>query len=319
LFSGQTYYLPDCDYPVNVPVPKGGAIEGQTGYSCPRDSEDCHLLVVDRDNGILYESYQASIDNGSLVTTCTVTWDMCLVYPPNGRGEQCTSSDAAGFPIIPLLFTADEVASGVIDHAIRFILPNNRIRSGVYVHPASHAGGPQAPSPAPIYGTRFRLKQSFDDSSFSAPARVVIQALKKYGMFLADGGSIALTAANDMFTTAKWSTLGFTSRSLFGIQVTDFEVVDGGSRIILTYDCVRNNLSSCTTPSPSSLPTPPTTTTSPSPSSLPTPSTTTTSPSPSSTVQPTSTTGRPSISTGSTLYNTFLNILFFFALSFPFL
>jgi serine/threonine-protein kinase len=299
-FSGQTYYLPDCDYPVSVPVPVGGAIERQTGYSCLRDSQDCHLLVVDRDNGILYESYQASIDGGQLVTTCTVTWDMCCVYPPNGRGEQCTSSVAAGFPVIPLLFTADEVASGVIDHAIRFTLPNDRIRRGVYVHPASHAGGPQAPSPAPIYGTRFRLKQSFDDSSFSAPARVVIQALKKYGMFLADGGNIALTAASDMFTTAKWSTLGFDSRSLSGIQVTDFEVVDGGSRIILTYDCVRNNFTTCSNPTPSSPSTTSTPTTTPTPTS------------------PTSTTGRPGVSAGSTLYNTFLLTIFFFILSFPF-
>jgi hypothetical protein len=68
------------------------------------------------------------------------------------RGEQCTSADAAGFPIAGLLPTADEVAAGKVAHALRFVLPNERIKEGVYVHPAGHAGGPRSDNPdAPPY------------------------------------------------------------------------------------------------------------------------------------------------------------------------
>jgi serine/threonine-protein kinase len=187
------------------------------------------------------------------------------------RGEQCTSSDAAGFPVAQLLFNADEVASGVIDHAIRFILPNARMRASTYVHPASHAGAPSAPSPAPIYGSRWRLRSTFNDATYSTAAKVVIAALKKYGMFLADGGNIALTAQSDDFTVAKWATMNFDSHSLYGILPADFEVVQTTSisptRITLTYDCVPNNLPKLTCGSPT--PSPPT---SPNPPTAPTPS-----------------------------------------------
>ena len=78
------------------------------------------------------------------------------------RGDQCTSADAAGLPIAPLLFSADEVAAGSIDHAIRFILPNSRIRAGVFVHPASHAGAPVGRPPRTVpYGARLRLRADY--------------------------------------------------------------------------------------------------------------------------------------------------------------
>ena len=96
-----------------------------------------------------------------------------------------------GFPIASLLFTADEVATDTLDHAIRFILPNTRMKAGEYVHPASHAGGPKNQSTyAIIYGSHFRLRADFDVSSLTASAQVVARALQKYGMFLADGGII---------------------------------------------------------------------------------------------------------------------------------
>lgn len=69
----------------------------------------------------------------------------------------------------------------------------SRMRAGYYVHPASHGGGPSGDSPAPIYGTRLRLKQSYNISYLSTGAQVVATALKKYGMFLADGGRVAST------------------------------------------------------------------------------------------------------------------------------
>ena len=140
-----------------------------------------------------------------------------------------------------MLFSADEVARGSIDHAIRFILPNSRIRSGVFVHPASHAGGPSGGASLPPYGVRLRLRADYPVASLPTEgARVVARALQRYGMILADGGNIALTAQSDRFTTHKWSEVGVDTRSLQAIQVTDMEVVGMGTAVPLTYDCVRN-------------------------------------------------------------------------------
>jgi hypothetical protein len=109
------------------------------------------------------------------------------------------------------------------------------------VHPASHAGGPQGAAPLPPYGVRFRLRADFPLASLpSDGARTVARAMQRYGMLLADGGNIALTAADDRFTVHKWSDVGIDSHALFGIQVTDMEVVDLGPTVPLTYDCVRN-------------------------------------------------------------------------------
>jgi len=235
------YYTPDCDSSFPFPVPAGGAIEGHGNYSCSPASEDCHLLVVERDEKRLYELYGANISGGGVLSgRCGVIWDLTRAYPSELRGEQCTSADAAGFPIGAMLFTADEVAAGEIAHAIRFILPNSRMRAGVYVHPASHAGGPSGGSNLPPYGVRFRLRADFPMGAYSANERVILHAIQKYGMLLSDGGNIALTAASDTYTTHKWADLGIDSHSLFGVAVTDMEVVDLGPTIPLTYDCVRN-------------------------------------------------------------------------------
>lgn len=233
------YYAPDCDSPTTFPLPTTGSIEGESGYSCTHGG-DCHLLVVDKTNKLLYESGNSNYNGAVLQSMCGIVWDLTKNYPSSGRGEQCTSTDAAGFPIAPLLFNADEIAAGSIDHAIRFILPNNKMRKNYYVHPATHAGSPSANGTAPFYGMRFRLKSSFDVTSLKPAAQIVAKALQKYGMFLADGGQVPLTAESDSYTTAKWSDVGFSSLDLNSIRVTDFEVVDAGSRIALTYNCVRN-------------------------------------------------------------------------------
>ncbi|MEZ4447604.1 MAG: hypothetical protein R3B72_51485 [Polyangiaceae bacterium] len=231
------FYEPDCDQ-VEVPVPAGGALEGEAGYDCTSDG-DCHLIVVDRSLMRLFEMWRADMTGGTFRGGCLAAWDMTRVYGPEGRGEQCSSADAGGFPIAPLLFSADEVAAGEIPHAIRFILPNARMRDGVYTRPGAHAGGPSGPSPAPVYGGRWRLKASFDVESLpSEGAKVVARALQTYGMALADGGSIALTAQSDRFTTAKWEGL-MSTFDLTSIQPMDFEVLDTGPNIELTYDCVR--------------------------------------------------------------------------------
>jgi serine/threonine-protein kinase len=233
------FYSPDCDH-VPFPVPPGGALEGETGYQCVSDG-DCHLLVVHGPTKKLYEMWRANIVGTSFMGGCAAVWDLTRAYPDSLRGDQCTSADAGGFPIAAMLFSADEVASGAINHAIRFILPNSRMRSGVYVRPAAHAGGPTGGSSLPPYGVRFRLRSDFPMASLPTEgARVIARAMQRYGMILADGGNIALTAQSDRFTTHKWSEVGVDTRALQAIQVGDMEVVGMGTPIPLTYDCVRN-------------------------------------------------------------------------------
>ena len=205
--------------------PPMAASEGQTGYQCDTSQQDCHLIVVDRGHGKLYEAYQANYADNALIANFLAVWDLNRVYPPSRRGDQCTSADAAGLPIAPLLFNADELAAGSINHAIRFILPNPRIRAHVFVHPATHAGAPRGPITAPPMGARFRLKASYDLSQLTPAAQVVARAMQKYGMFLSDGGNITLTAQNDADTKAKYADMDFSPHDLQDLKVTDFEVV----------------------------------------------------------------------------------------------
>jgi hypothetical protein len=233
------FYTPDCDH-VPMPVPSGGAVEGETGYACTQGG-DCHLLVVHEPSHTLYEMWEANISGGTFSGGCTAVWDLTKSYPPNLRGDGCTSADAGGFPISAMLFTADEVYAGKIPHAIRFILPNSRIRSGVYVHPGSHTtGSASGGADAPPYGVRFRLRADYPLADLpSDGARVVAVAMQTYGMFLADGGTIALTAADDRFTQHTWEEVAVDSHALGAIQASDMEVVDMGTPVP-SSDCVRN-------------------------------------------------------------------------------
>lgn len=247
--DAEGYYAPDCDAPgFAFPLPAGGAIEGSSGYTCSHEAEDCHLLV--QQGNALFEAYAATVAGDSLQTICALRWDLGKRYPRSGRGEQCTSADAAGFPIAPLLFNADEVAAAIavegdIGHAIRFVLPNARIANDRYVHPASHGtlatSGPDASVP---YGVRMRLRADFDLSGYNAAAKVLLRTLQRYGIVLADGGDIALTGESDRYTTAKWAALGIDEHVFAdgdpSPRVTDFEVVETGPRHVVTYDCVRN-------------------------------------------------------------------------------
>jgi hypothetical protein len=240
---------PDCDDVTTFPVPVGGAVEGETGYACDGGG-DCHLLVVDQPNNKLYEMWEAFDPPDANVFNSgggAFIWDLTKAYPPNLRGDGCTSADAGGFPIAAMLFTADEVAAGHIDHAIRFILPNARIRDGGdYVHPATHTGVLSASTTrpdAPPYGVHFRLKSTFDLTQLPSPGAVTIaKAMQTYGMYLADGGNIALTAANDQFTVAQWTDadVNVDSHAMYALKVTDFEVVDLGTVITTGDNCIRN-------------------------------------------------------------------------------
>lgn len=237
----EDFFSPDCDL-MPMPLPAGGALEGETGYACVGDG-DCHLIVVHPPSQRLYEMWRANITAEAFFGGCLAVWNQQLTYPPQGRGEQCTSADAAGYPIAALLFSADEVAAGEIDHAIRFVLPNSRIRGGgVYVHPATHTTGPTSgPATAPPYGTRLRLRADFPLASLpNEGARVVARAMQKYGMLLADGGTIALTAQSDRYTQAKWAGL-LGPHDLQAIKITDFEWVDAGTRLPYSGDCARDS------------------------------------------------------------------------------
>lgn len=229
-----------------LPVVPGGAVEGNSGYQC-QDDGDCHYLVIQTDRNLLFETYASSeISPGQWQASDLAVWDLGRSYDPlKNRGITCTSGDAAGLPITPGLIRVHEVVTdGVIEHALRFILPNASMRANALVPPATHIGSPSSnDSNAPPYGIRLRLKASFDESSIaSTGGKVVVRALKKYGMILADGGQIPLTAERDDFTAEKWDGV-LSERDLRGIEVSDFDVVDFGP--VRTYDslpdCVIDN------------------------------------------------------------------------------
>ena len=96
------------------------------------------------------------------------------------------------------------------------------------------------------YGSRLRLRADFPVNLYSPGAQVVLRTMQRYGIVLADGGNVALTAESDLFTTHRWSDVGINSRTFdqqvpgTPVRIEDFQVLDTGPRIIETYDCVRN-------------------------------------------------------------------------------
>lgn len=233
----EDFYDPDCD-PAPIPVPKDGHIEGEEGYTCDGGG-DCHLIVVDWDACRLYEQWRSNFggDGGG----CLAIWELDREYDETMRGDYCSSADGAGLPIAPLLFTADEIAAGEIRHAIRFILPNENIRDDSYVRPGTHAP-PQTSGPgdAPPYAAHLRLRGDVDISGLNPAAQVVAQAMKTYGMIMADGGNITFTAAADDVTTAKWDDVGLGPHDLKDLQWDQFEVIDHGPAITWSEgDCSR--------------------------------------------------------------------------------
>ena len=244
---------PDSDTPMSVPIDPNSAagFESSMGKTC--DGGDCHYLVMDPANNNLIEVYQAQTDGVHFTTTggSIAIWDYGKAYLASLRGDVCTSADASGGLMAPLLFTVEEVAAGHIDHAIRFILPNSRIQNKEYVRPATHGtgGAGWAQTNGVPYGARFRLKPGFDTSSLSAGAKVVAAGLKKYGMILSDGGNVAFTAKSDQFSVMKWAGL-LAPQDLSSLQPTDFEMVEakyGTDQVsssmrydFTSYDCVRN-------------------------------------------------------------------------------
>jgi hypothetical protein len=163
------------------PVPLGAPVEGGA-----RSDGDRHVLVVDRSTCTLYELYRAfpkrrgrprwNADSGA-------RWDLRSAAR---RPDSWTSADAAGLPIFPGLLRYDEVAAGHVDHAIRVTFESTR---DAWVHPASHCAGETADRRAPAMGARLRLKRGYGLGGFHGAARVVAEAMKRYGLIVADNGS----------------------------------------------------------------------------------------------------------------------------------
>lgn len=231
------FYPDECDS-APVPVPTNGHLEGETGYRCTGDG-DCHLIVIAEDSQRLYEQWRVDIDGADYRGGCLAVWQLDRAYGPELRGDQCSSADAAGLPIAPLLFDADEVAGGEIAHAVRFALPNTHLRNRGYVRPATHAtGAAKAGADGVPYGARLRLRPDYPLEQLpSEGARVLARALQRYGMILADGGTIALMGQSDQGTEAKWDGL-LGPRDLSMMQPNDFELVDAGQRFTWSGDCV---------------------------------------------------------------------------------
>ncbi len=164
--------------PGPMPIPPNAPIEGH-GVG------DAHVLVVDTSNHYLYELYQGvkdQNDNGWAATSSAIFALDSNNYRPDGW----TSCDAAGLPIFPGLVRLDECKAGVINHALRFTVPHTQ---KAWIFPARHEAGSTSDTTFMPMGLRMRLKASYDDSHDTGYAKVIITALKKYGIILADNGS----------------------------------------------------------------------------------------------------------------------------------
>jgi uncharacterized protein (TIGR03437 family) len=165
--------------PGPYPIPLNAPIEGGSN-----SSGDRHVLVVDQGSCVLYELYAAyPQSDGSWKAGSGAVFDL---RSNQLRPETWTSADAAGLPILPGLVRYDEVLSGEVKHAIRFTAPQTRAQ---YVWPARHYASSAIAMTYPPMGQRFRLRANFDISGYSAANQVILRALKKYGIILADNGS----------------------------------------------------------------------------------------------------------------------------------
>jgi hypothetical protein len=194
-----------------MPIPANAAIEG---YPNPGNG-DRHVLVLDNGTCFLYELYNSVANSdGTWSADSAAVWDL---QNDEQRPWTWTSADAAGLPIFPGLIRYDEVASGKIQHAVRFTLPQSR---AAIVPPASHWASNSSSQSAPPMGMRLRLKASYDISQFSANVQVILTALKRYGMIMADNGS-ALYISGD--PNDGWNNTDL--HSLDGVTATDFDVL----------------------------------------------------------------------------------------------
>lgn len=189
------------------PIPAGVRIE--------RNGPDRHAMIVDRDTCRLYELYQLDRQGGRWSAGSGAIWNL---RSNRLRPRGWTSADAAGLPILPGLARPEEVRRGRIKHALRVTADDTRDR---FIYPARHESSNDDDPALPAMGQRLRLKRSFDISRFPRQSRVILRALKEYGMFVADEGT-------------SWEVSGHESRawnyrdldSLDRVPGRAFEVVD---------------------------------------------------------------------------------------------
>jgi hypothetical protein len=203
-----------------IPIPSNAIVEG--GINTAADHMpygDHHILVVDTATCWLWETYHSYLTGGVWNIFGSAAFDL----RSNAlRPIDWTSADAAGFPILPLLLRADEASTGTIRHALRFTIASNKIRVG-YVWPARHltSNGTTSTNLPPM-GQLFRLKASYPiPQDATTQTRAILQALKTYGMYIADGGS-------DMYVTgdpsAAWQSATFSQ--VQAVAASSFEAVD---------------------------------------------------------------------------------------------
>lgn len=197
--------------PGPMPVPADAPIEG---YPNP-GSGDRHVLVVDNSDCWLYELYSSYPQtDGSWDAGSAAVWDL---QNNTQRPWTWTSADAAGLSIFAGLARYDEVASGQINHALRFTLQNSR---DAFTPPASHSAPNSTNASAAPMGMRLRLKASFDISGYSATNQVLLKAMQQYGLIMADNGSsMFITGAPD----SRWDNDDL--HNLGNVTASDFDVV----------------------------------------------------------------------------------------------
>jgi hypothetical protein len=199
---------PEESEPGPYPIPLQAPIEG---------GSDAHVLTIDRDHCVLYELYNASRSGSGWAASNGARWDLTSnALRPIGW----TSADAAGLPIFAGLARYDEVASGHIDHALRVTV--NATQKG-FVLPATHYASSSTDPNRPPMGLRLRLRADYDTSGFHGQSRVILEALKKYGLIVADNGSNwFITGASD----SRWDDTDL--NQLKTVPGSAFEVVDTG-------------------------------------------------------------------------------------------
>ncbi|MGH9018664.1 MAG: hypothetical protein ACRDY1_13025 [Acidimicrobiales bacterium] len=215
--------------PGPYPIPRHAPIEGGR-----RSKGDRHVLVVDAGTCTDYELYDAHPHHGAKSWTA----GSGAVFPLESdalRPAGWTSADAAGLPILPGLVRPDEVEAGVIDHAIGVTVPAT---DDTYVWPARHEAG-TANAALPPMGLRLRLKADVDISPFPPMDQVILQALKTYGMIVADNGSPWFISG---VPSSYWNNT--TLHELTTITGSDFEVVDE-SCLMMNPDSGATDLSPC--------------------------------------------------------------------------
>ncbi len=180
-----TFYYPGESDPDPYVIPDNAPIEGQ-GPSILHPSADCHVIVINTITKMLYEIYDA-YQAGHLKWEAGsgAKYDLTKT---NLRPIYWTSADAAGLPIFPYLIRYEEIVKGKINHAIRFTLRNSKVRNS-FISPARHSANSSYSTTLLPMGARLRLKSTFDTSGFSAANKIILTAMKEYGLILADNGS----------------------------------------------------------------------------------------------------------------------------------